>query len=34
MPIIETIDLKEEVLNENMNGLFSKKLIDEIDYTL
>ena len=34
MPIIETIDLKEEVLNDNMNGLFSKKLIDEIDYTL
>ncbi|HJN79001.1 MAG TPA: primosomal protein N', partial [Flavobacteriaceae bacterium] len=30
MPIIETIDIKEELVNDNMNGLFSKKLIDEI----
>ena len=34
MPRIETIDLKEEIINDNMNGLFSKKLIDEIDDTL
>ena len=34
MPMIETIDIKEEVTNDNMNGLFSKKLIDEIDDTL
>ena len=34
MPMIETIDIKEEVLVDNMNGLFSKKLIDEIDDTL
>tara|TARA_B100001113_G_C21112418_1_gene623853 strand:- start:57 stop:2504 length:2448 start_codon:yes stop_codon:yes gene_type:complete len=34
MPIIETIDIKEELVNDNMNGLFSKKLIDEIEETL
>ena len=34
LPRIETIDLKEEIINDNMNGLFSKKLIDEIDDTL
>ena len=34
MPMIETIDIKEEIINDNMNGLFSKKLIDEIDDTL
>lgn len=34
MPVIETIDIKEELANDNMNGLFSKKLIDEIDDTL
>ena len=34
MPKIETIDIKEEILNDQMNGLFSKKLIDEIGNTL
>ena len=34
MPLIETIDIKEELINDNMNGLFSKKLIDEIEETL
>ena len=34
MPKIETIDIKEEILNDQMNGLFSKKLIDEISNTL
>ena len=34
MPIIETIDIKEELVNDNMNGLFSKKLINEIEETL
>ena len=34
MPIIQTIDIKDEVVNDKMNGLFSKKLIDEIEDTL
>jgi primosomal protein N' (replication factor Y) len=34
MPKIETIDIKEEILNDKMDGLFSKKLIDEIGNTL
>ncbi|MEO2147665.1 MAG: primosomal protein N', partial [Flavobacteriaceae bacterium] len=34
MPKIETIDIKEEILNDQMDGLFSKKLIDEIGNTL
>ena len=34
MPIIETIDIKQEIINDNMNGLFSKKLLDEINITI
>ena len=34
MPKIETIDIKEEILNDQMNGLFSIKLIYEIGNTL